>query len=217
MQAIDCSAKELGSAALGKTLSFTTPKLYGRISIRQNMTWNQAADDAELAREPENTQQPSTGRSGRRPHVGRQGSAHLRGRAVGEPPSGSALPHGPRKRRPGVRGVKAGQIAPQTANRASVGRAGSRTEHARRRGRDPCGSRARGVKTMPRKTVCIETSVVSCLTARPPANPRAAAWRTITAEWWETRRGRFDLRTSGVAIDEAGKGDPEAMARPRRT
>ena len=66
---------------------------------------------------------------------------------------------------------------------------------------------------MPRKTVYIETSVVSYLTARPTADLLAAAWRTITTEWWETRRSRFDLRTSGVAIDEAGKGDPEAAAR----
>ena len=70
---------------------------------------------------------------------------------------------------------------------------------------------------MPRKTVCIETSVVSCLTARPTADPRAAARQMDTADWWATRRGRFDLRTSGVAIDEAGKGGPEAAARPRRT
>ena len=66
---------------------------------------------------------------------------------------------------------------------------------------------------MPRKTVYIETSVVSYLTARPTADLLAAAWRTITAEWWETQRGRFDLRTSYIAIDEAGKGDPEAGAR----
>ena len=72
---------------------------------------------------------------------------------------------------------------------------------------------ARGVKAMPRKTVYIETSVVSYLTARPTADLLAAAWRTITTEWWETRRSQFDLRTSSVAIDEAGKGDPEAAAR----
>ena len=72
---------------------------------------------------------------------------------------------------------------------------------------------ARGVKAMPRKTVYIETSVVSYLTARPTADLRAAARQMDTAEWWETQRGRFDLRTSGVAINEAGKGDREAAAR----
>ena len=66
---------------------------------------------------------------------------------------------------------------------------------------------------MPRKTVYVETSVVSYLTARPTADLLAAAWRTITADWWETQRGRFDLRTSDIAIDEAGRGDSEAAAR----
>ena len=66
---------------------------------------------------------------------------------------------------------------------------------------------------MPGKTVYIETSVVSYLTARPTADLLAAACQKITADWWETRRGRFDLRTSDIAIDEAGRGDPEASAR----
>ena len=66
---------------------------------------------------------------------------------------------------------------------------------------------------MRRSTVYIETSVVSYLTARPTANLLAAAWRKITADWWETRRNRFDLYTSDVTIEEAGRGDPEASAR----
>ena len=68
---------------------------------------------------------------------------------------------------------------------------------------------------MPKKTVYIETSVVSFLTARPTADLRAAAWRTITAEWWETQRQRFDLRTSEIAIEGIGGGDPAAEARGR--
>ena len=66
---------------------------------------------------------------------------------------------------------------------------------------------------MPGKTVYIETSVVSYLTARPTADLLAAAWQKITADWWETQRGRFDLRTSDIAIAEVGRGDPEAAAR----
>ena len=54
---------------------------------------------------------------------------------------------------------------------------------------------------------------MSYLTARPTADLLAAAWQTVTAEWWETQSGRFDLCTSDIAIDEAGKGDPEAGAR----
>ena len=66
---------------------------------------------------------------------------------------------------------------------------------------------------MPRKTVYIETSVVSYLTARPTADLLAAAWQKITVDWWETRRNRFALHTSDVAIEEAGRGDPEARGR----
>jgi len=66
---------------------------------------------------------------------------------------------------------------------------------------------------MRRRTVCVETSVVSYLTARPTADLLAAAWQKITADWWETRRSRFDLYTSDVTIEEAGRGNPEASAR----
>ena len=80
----------------------------------------------------------------------------------------------------------------------------------------PAGRAASGeVKAMPKKTVYIETSVVSCLTAWPTADLRAAAWQASTAEWWETQRRRFDLRTSEIAIEGIGEGDPEAEARGR--
>ena len=32
-------------------------------------------------------------------------------------------------------------------------------------------------------------------------------------DWWETQRGRFDLFTSNTTVEEAGKGDPVAVAR----
>ena len=66
---------------------------------------------------------------------------------------------------------------------------------------------------MDKKAVYIETSVVSYLTARPTGDLLAAAWQKITLDWWETQRNRFDLYTSIVAIEEAGRGDPEAGAR----
>lgn len=66
---------------------------------------------------------------------------------------------------------------------------------------------------MDRKTVYIETSVVSYLTARPTGDLVAAAWQKVTVDWWETERSRFDLRASSVTIEEAGKGDREARAR----
>lgn len=66
---------------------------------------------------------------------------------------------------------------------------------------------------MNRKTVYIETSVVSYLTARPSSNLLAAAWQKVTVDWWETQRPRFDLYTSNITVEEAGRGDSVAGAR----
>ena len=66
---------------------------------------------------------------------------------------------------------------------------------------------------MKKKTVYIETTVVSYLTARPTGDLVGAAWQKITAHWWETQRGRFDLRASEVTVSEAGRGDAGAAAR----
>ena len=64
-----------------------------------------------------------------------------------------------------------------------------------------------------RRTVYIETSVVSYLTARPTVNLLAAAWQKTTADWWDAHRPRFDIYTSALTIEEAGRGNPEAAAR----
>ncbi len=66
---------------------------------------------------------------------------------------------------------------------------------------------------MPGQSTYIETSVVSYLTARATNNLLAAAWQTATAEWWDMHRQRFDLRTSALTIEEAGRGHQEAAAR----
>ena len=59
---------------------------------------------------------------------------------------------------------------------------------------------------MSRKLVYIETSIVSCLTARPTSDLLAAAWQKATVDWWETQRGRFDLYASDVTMEEAARG-----------
>ncbi len=66
---------------------------------------------------------------------------------------------------------------------------------------------------MEKKTVYIETSVLSYLTARPTGDLLAAAWQKITVDWWDTQRSRFDLYMSDVTIEETGKDNPEAGAR----
>jgi hypothetical protein len=66
---------------------------------------------------------------------------------------------------------------------------------------------------MDKKTVYIETSIVSYLTARPTSDLLVAAWQKTTVDWWDTQKNRFDLYTSDVTIEEAGRGNPEAAAR----
>lgn len=62
------------------------------------------------------------------------------------------------------------------------------------------------------RTVYIETSVISYLTARATNNLLAAAWQTATTEWWSMHKQRFELCTSALTIEEAGRGHLEAAA-----
>ena len=62
-------------------------------------------------------------------------------------------------------------------------------------------------------TVYIETTIVSYLTARPTRSPVRARDQSVTRDWWDTRRARFEVLTSEVTILEASAGDPEAAAR----
>ena len=66
------------------------------------------------------------------------------------------------------------------------------------------------------KTVYIETSIVSYLTALPARDLLAAAWQNATSRWWETQRQRFELFTSQLVLDEAAEGHPEAAQRRLR-
>jgi predicted nucleic acid-binding protein len=66
---------------------------------------------------------------------------------------------------------------------------------------------------MDKKTVYIETSIVSYLTARPSSNLLAAAWQKVTIDWWDTQRNRFDLFVSATVIEEASKGNAQAATR----
>lgn len=63
------------------------------------------------------------------------------------------------------------------------------------------------------KTVYIETSVISYLTARPTRNHITAGNQEITREWWAQRRPLFHSVVSPVVEREAAKGDSEAASR----
>lgn len=64
-----------------------------------------------------------------------------------------------------------------------------------------------------KKSVYIETSIPSYLTARPSRDVRAAAWQQITAQWWDEARDQYELFTSALVITEASDGHPDAAAR----
>jgi len=63
------------------------------------------------------------------------------------------------------------------------------------------------------KSVYVETSIVSYLTARPTNDLLAAAWQKITTDWWEEQSRRFSLYVSSLVIEEAGRGNLDAAAR----
>jgi hypothetical protein len=63
-----------------------------------------------------------------------------------------------------------------------------------------------------KKTIYIETSIISYLTARPSGDLVAAAWQKVTIDWWDIQRGRFDLFISSLVTEEAMRGDKAAVA-----
>jgi hypothetical protein len=63
------------------------------------------------------------------------------------------------------------------------------------------------------KTVYIETSIPSYLTAKPSRDVRATAWQQLTSQWWEQESPKYELFASELVLAEAGAGDPEAAQR----
>ena len=64
------------------------------------------------------------------------------------------------------------------------------------------------------RSVYIETTIVSYLVARPSRDAIMAERQRQTREWWENRRGRFELFTSELVCREVARGERE-MARAR--
>jgi len=63
------------------------------------------------------------------------------------------------------------------------------------------------------KSVYIETSIISYLTARPSRDLLVAANQESTHDWWDGHKGKFDLYISPLVLDEAGQGDADAAER----
>nr|VFK23113.1 MAG: PIN domain-containing protein [Candidatus Kentron sp. LFY] len=64
-----------------------------------------------------------------------------------------------------------------------------------------------------KKTVYVETSVLSYLTARPSNDLRAMANQGATAEWWEIQRPNYHVVVSDLVLSEAGRGHSGAARR----
>jgi len=63
------------------------------------------------------------------------------------------------------------------------------------------------------KSVYIESSVISYITARPSRDIVTSARQTITIEWWEEYKDTFDTFISELVIEEIGSGDLAAAKR----
>ena len=70
--------------------------------------------------------------------------------------------------------------------------------------------------TIVKKSVYIETTIISYLVARPSRDVIRAARQKITRRWWDNRRQDFDLFVSEVVFEEARKGDKRAAERRKR-
>ena len=57
------------------------------------------------------------------------------------------------------------------------------------------------------ETVYIETSILGYLAARPSRDIVVAANIEVTKEWWNTRRGDFQLYSSQAVVKETSQGD----------
>lgn len=61
-----------------------------------------------------------------------------------------------------------------------------------------------------KKSIYLETSIISYLTGRPSRDLVTAARQQLTQEWWDTRRSDFSLYIAQPVLNEAADGDPEA-------
>jgi predicted nucleic acid-binding protein len=66
------------------------------------------------------------------------------------------------------------------------------------------------------KSLYLETTIVSYLTAKPSRDLRIRAHQQTTKRWWRDRREQFRLFVSPLVLEEAGAGDPTAARRRLR-
>jgi len=64
-----------------------------------------------------------------------------------------------------------------------------------------------------KKTIYLETTVVSYYTSKPTRDIIALAHQEVTRQWWPKAVERYDVYISEIVVEEAGLGDPEAARR----
>lgn len=62
-----------------------------------------------------------------------------------------------------------------------------------------------------KRSVYLETTIVSYYTARPSRDLVIAAWQKVTHEMWPVLHANFDCYISALVIQEASRGDKEAV------
>ena len=67
--------------------------------------------------------------------------------------------------------------------------------------------------TKMKKSIYLETTVVSYYTSKPGRDIIVLAHQEITREWWHKSIKQFEIFISEVVIEEASMGDPEAAKR----
>ena len=63
-----------------------------------------------------------------------------------------------------------------------------------------------------KERVYIETTFISYLIARPSRDLIVAGHQQVTHDWWDHGRGDYELCISQLVVQEAGQGDPQAVA-----
>ena len=61
-----------------------------------------------------------------------------------------------------------------------------------------------------KKSVYIETTIPSVITARPSRDIGTLYRQTVTRDFWDNERHKYDLYVSQYVVDECKKGDAEA-------
>ena len=62
------------------------------------------------------------------------------------------------------------------------------------------------------KSVYIESSVISYITARPSRDVVTSARQAISMEWWDFYKDSFEIFVSELVLEEIGSGDSQAAS-----